>query len=209
MSESASSAANPPPQNGPKHNPGLVSSKERIIKKVDRWFGRLTAFMNMVGTLTIVVVTVLVVADVIGTLWFKPIIGVNEFMQLSLPGIVFLQLANTLRENRQISSDVFVTKLKTARPRTSSALFASYNLIGAVFMVGLAILMYPKAMQAYTGNFTRGAQGIIEIPQWPSMALVVLGSAVMGIQYFLHFIRDAFASYSGETDAAGEQGAAA
>lgn len=208
MSESASSAANQPPQNELESSMATVR-KERNIKKVDRWFGHLTAFMNMVGTLTIVVVTVLVVADVIGTLWFKPIIGVNEFMQLSLPGIVFLQLANTLRENRQISSDVFVSKLKTARPRTSAALFSFYNLVGAVFMIGLAILMYPKALQAYTGNFTRGAQGIVEIPQWPSMALVVLGSAVMGIQYFLHFIRDALASCTGETDAEGEQGAAA
>jgi len=178
----------------------VSGSKGGLVARLDHWFGGLTASMNMIGTITIVVVTLLVVADVIGILISKPIVGVNEFMQLSLPGIVFLQLANTLRENRQISSDVFVARLRTARPRAYKALFSFYNLIGGVFMIWLAWLMYPKAMQAYTGNFTRGAQGIIEIPQWPSMALVVLGGAVMGIQYLLHCVRDVRAAITGQMD---------
>lgn len=184
----------------PMANTGSPQGAKGLIARLDSWFGGLTATMNMIGTITIVVVTVVVVADVIGILMSKPIVGVNEFMQLSLPGIVFLQLANTLRENRQISSDVFVARLRTARPRAYKALFSFYNLIGGVFMIVLAWLMYPKAMQAYTGNFTRGAQGIIEIPQWPSMALVVLGGAVMGIQYLLHCVRDARAAITGQIE---------
>jgi len=180
-----------------------VPANGGIIARIDHWFGGLTASMNMIGTITIVAVTILVVADVIGILISRPIVGVNEFMQLSLPGIVFLQLANTLRENRQISSDVFVDRLKQSRPRIHKGLFSFYNLVGGVFMIWLAWLMYPKAMQAYTGNFTRGAQGIIEIPQWPSMALVVLGGAVMGIQYLLHFVRDARAAITGQIEAEG------
>lgn len=153
--------------------------------------------MNMVGTMTIVVITVIVVIDVVGTLFNKPLIGVNEFMQLSLPGIVFLQLANTLREDRQIASDVFIRGLQRRSPRTTKILYGTYNLIGAVFMGFLAWLMYPKAVQAYAENFTRGAQGIIEIPQWPSMALVVFGGAIMAVQYLIHAIRDYLAAVNG------------
>lgn len=180
------------------------SANKRLISRIDAWFGRLTAVMNMVGTVTIVIITVVVVIDVVGAQFKKPLIGVNEFMQLSLPGIVFLQLANTLREDRQISSDVFVRGLKQRKPRTSKALFAFYNMIGAIFMGYLAWIMYPKALQAYDGNFTRGAQGIIEIPQWPSMALVVLGGAIMAIQYFIHAIRDVLAAATGDIEDAAE-----
>lgn len=168
------------------------------IALIDRWFGRLTAVMNVIGTATIVIITVIVVIDVVGTLLNHPLIGVNEFMQLSLPGIVFLQLANTLREDRQVSSDVLINGLRQRKPRTTKFIFSFYNIVGAIFMGYLAWLMYPKALQAYTENFTRGAQGIIEIPQWPSMALVVLGSAVMAIQYLIHAIRDFMAGANGD-----------
>ena len=175
-----------------------IALRQPWIALIDRWFGRLTAVMNIIGTATIVIITVIVVIDVIGTLFNHPLIGVNEFMQLSLPGIVFLQLANTLREDRQISSDVFINGLRDRKPRTTKFLFSFYNIVGAIFMGYLAWLMYPKALQAYTENFTRGAQGIIEIPQWPSMGLVVFGGAVMALQYLIHAIRDFMAGATGD-----------
>lgn len=171
---------------------------EGAIARTDRLFGYLTEAMNMIGTITIVVIAVLVVIDVIGLLFRRPLVGVNEFMAMSLPGIVFLQAANTLRENRQISSEVFIMKLQRHKPRLSKFLFGCYNLIGFAFLAGIAWLLFPKALQAYHGGFTRGAQGIIEIPQWPSMALVVLGGAVMALQYFLHALRDYRAAITGD-----------
>ncbi len=173
---------------------------EGAIARADRLFGYLTETMNMIGTITIVLIAVFVVIDVIGLLFRRPLVGVNEFMELSLPGIVFLQAANTLRENRQISSEVFIERLQRRKPRLTKFLYGCYNLIGAVFLAGIAWLLYPKALQAYTGGFTRGAQGIIEIPQWPSMALVVFGGAVMAIQYLLHALRDYRAAITGDTD---------
>ena len=180
-----------------------------LIARADYWFGYLTAVMNMIGTITIIAIAVLVVADVIGLLFSRPLVGVNEFMELSLPGIVFLQAANTLRENRQISSEVFIDKLQKHRPRLTKFLYGCYNLLGAVFLFAIAWLMYPKALQAYTANFTRGAQGIIELPQWPSMALVVFGGSIMAIQYLLHALRDYRAAITGEVAPKQEQEAIA
>lgn len=182
------------------HNTASGSARpEGAIARADRLFGYLTETMNMVGTITIVLIAVFVVMDVIGLVFRRPLVGVNEFMELSLPGIVFLQAANTLRENRQISSEVFIERLQRRRPRLTKFLYGCYNLIGAAFLAGIAWLLYPKALQAYTGGFTRGAQGIIEIPQWPSMALVVFGGAVMAIQYLLHALRDYRAAIVGDT----------
>ena len=61
----------------------------------------------------------------------------------------------------------------------------------------MAILMFPKAEQAYVEGFFRGAQGVATLPEWPSMALVVLGAAAMAIQYVLLFFRDILAAVLG------------
>jgi TRAP-type C4-dicarboxylate transport system permease small subunit len=182
---------------------------EGSIARADRLFGYLTETMNMIGTITIVLIAVLVVIDVIGLAFSRPLVGVNEFMQLSLPGIVFLQAANTLRERRQISSEVFIERLQRHKPRLTAFLYGFYNVIGAVFLAGIAWLLYPKMLQAYDRGFTRGAQGIIEIPEWPSMALVVLGGAVMSIQYLLHALRDLRVAATGDFSASAKPEAVA
>lgn len=184
--------APPEPSGVPSGGPGggLVGG----LRRIDSLFGRLTAVLNIIGTVWIVVMSVLVVVDVIGLAVFSsPVPAVKEFIQLSIPGIVFLQLANTLRADRHISSDVFMQIIKTKRPRVAAFFYAIFNLIGAGLMGLMAILMYPKAMQAYVEGFTRGAQGVATLPEWPSMALVVVGAMVMAVQYVLLFLRDGLA----------------
>jgi TRAP-type mannitol/chloroaromatic compound transport system permease small subunit len=184
----------PPAPGGPAAGSGVVGR----LRQIDGLFGRLTAVLNLVGTVWIVVITVLVVVDVVGLAAFSaPVPAVKELIQLSIPGIVFLQLANTLREDRHVSSDVLMQIVKTKRPRVAAFFYALFNLIGAGLMGLMAILMYPKAMQAYLEGFTRGAQGVATLPEWPSMALVVLGAMVMAIQYFLFFLRDGLAVFIG------------
>lgn len=179
------------------------------MEKFDRWFGRLTSIMNMIGTVWIIVMTLLVVADVIGLNLFRQSVpAVKEFIQLSMPGIVFLQLANTLRENRHVSSDVLITKVRRHSPRVASFTYAIFNLIGMWLMLFLAWRIWPKAYQAYEQGFTRGHEGLLTLPEWPSMALVVFGSAVMGIQYMLIMIRDFRDAFSRAPDPHSEGGAA-
>lgn len=168
------------------------------LRRVDDVFGRLTTVMNIVGTAWIVVMSVLVVVDVIGLAAFSVTVpAVKEFIQLSIPGIVFLQLANTLREDRHVSSDVIMQIVRTKRPRVAALFYAVFNAVGAGLMGLMGVLMYPKAMQAYVEGFTRGAQGVATLPEWPSMALVVLGSLVMAVQYFLLFLREMLTVFTG------------
>lgn len=168
------------------------------MAKFEVQFGKLTTTMNMIGTIWIIVMTILVVADVIGLNLFRQSVpAVKEFIQLSIPGIVFLQLANTLREDRHVSSDIFINRVRVRSPRVAAFTFGVFNLIGMWLMLFLAWRIFPKAGQAYTEGFTRGHEGILTLPEWPSMALVVFGSAVMGIQYLLLMLRDFRVAFSG------------
>jgi TRAP-type C4-dicarboxylate transport system permease small subunit len=178
--------------------PGSGQGSSGVLSGFDRTFGKLTSGMNMIGTIWIVVMTVLVAADVIGLNLFRQSVpAVKEFIQLSIPGIVFLQLANTLREDRHVSSDIFINKLRNRSPRVASFTYGIFNLIGMGLMIFLAWRIYPKALQAYTENFTRGHEGLLTLPEWPSMALVVVGSAIMGIQYGLMSAKDFGDAFSG------------
>ena len=76
-------------------------------------FGSVTQGLNIVGTLLILAMAVAVNADAIGrNLFNHPIPGVLEFLGLSIVAIVFLQMANTLREGRHVSNDL-LTQLVT------------------------------------------------------------------------------------------------
>jgi TRAP-type C4-dicarboxylate transport system permease small subunit len=176
-----------------------------IMAKLDAQFGKLTSVMNMIGTIWIIVMTALVVADVIGLNLFRQSVpAVKEFIQLSMPGIVFLQLANTLREDRHVSSDIFITKIRNRSPRMGAFTYGVFNLIGMWLMIFLAWRILPKAEQAYTENFTRGHEGLLTLPEWPSMALVVFGAAIMGLQYGLMMVRD-FRTAFGSASVSGSQ----
>ena len=150
------------------------------------WFGRITQVLNIIGTVLILVMAVAVNADVIGRDVFNhPIAGVLEFIGHSIVAVVFLQMANTLRENRHISNDIFIRMAGATWPRTVAGMNAVFHLIGAALMFMIVIYVCPNMRANYVGNFYAGTAGVIEIPIWPFMAVVVLGAATTMVQFFI------------------------
>lgn len=163
--------------------------------------GRLTGGMNIFGSIWIVCLVLLVVGDVVGRELFNyPIPGTKEMVQLSIPGIVFLQLAKTLRDGRHVGSDVLMGIVQVKRPRLALAFYGLFNLLGAAVMGMIAILIAPKSWQAYEQGFEKGTQGIFTLPEWPVMALVILGAGIMAIQYLVLAIRDFHAAATGKVE---------
>jgi TRAP-type C4-dicarboxylate transport system permease small subunit len=155
------------------------------------YFDALTRVLNVIGTVLILVMAVAVNADVIGRDFFNhPIPGVLEFIGLSIVAIVFLQLANTLREARHVSNDLLTQLIVRSHPRLVFALYGSFNLIGAVLMALIVFYIWPLLVQNYVGGYYSGTAGVIEIPIWPFMATVVVGAAVTCVQFLLFAWRD-------------------
>ncbi len=150
------------------------------------WFGRFTQTLNVIGTILILVMAVAVNADVVGRGGFNsPIAGVTEFIGLSIVAVVFLQMANTLREERHVSNDVFIRLAGEAYPRVVAGLYCSYHLIGAGLMFIVVIYVWPILRQNYEGGYFAGTAGVVQIPIWPFMAIVVLGAATTTIQFLI------------------------
>jgi TRAP-type mannitol/chloroaromatic compound transport system permease small subunit len=155
------------------------------------WFGAITIGLNAVGTILILVMAVAVNADILGReLFRRPIAGVTEFLGLSIVAVVFLQMANTLREDRHVSNDLIMTAVGRKRPRVAYFFYGIFHLIGAVLMGFIVWYVVPIFRENYEGDFYKGTGGVIEIPVWPFMLVVVIGGAVSVVQYLLLAARE-------------------
>ena len=149
-------------------------------------FGTATRVLNVIGTVLILAMAVAVNADVAGrNLFNHPLPGVLEFVGLAIVAIVFLQMANTLREDRHVSNDILMIHVTTTWPRVSAAFYAAFHLIGAALMGLIVWFVWPIVAENYAGGYYKGTAGLIQIPTWPFLAAVVIGAGATGVQFLL------------------------
>lgn len=149
-------------------------------------FGLLTITFSIVGTLLIVVMSVLVNADILGRgLFNHPVPGVTEFLGLSIVSVVFLQMANTAREDRHISNDLIMSSVSRRKRRLAIFFYGLFQLTAAVIFLLVVWFVVPILLENYRGNYYKGTAGYIEIPVWPFVGTVVLGAAAAAVQHLL------------------------
>jgi TRAP-type mannitol/chloroaromatic compound transport system permease small subunit len=147
-------------------------------------FDRLVVGMNAAGSFWILLLVLLVTADALGRSFFThPIVGTHELIQISIVGIVFLQLADAIRTGRLTRADSFLGMLLHAAPRAGAALECAFFLLGAAYMaIGLwgsvPLLVESIERKSYLGN-----EGVFTAPVWPVKTIIVLGLAVCMIQF--------------------------
>ena len=154
-------------------------------------FGGLVEGLNAIGTLCIFAVMILINTDIFGRFALaSPVPGVKELVELSIVGIVFLQLPHTLRVGRITRSDAAFNKLAARFPRTASGLSALYNLTGALLSALIVYGSWPRFVSAWTDNHYIGNQGIFVAPVWPVRLIIVIGCVCLAIQFALLMWRD-------------------
>jgi len=155
------------------------------------WFGAITVALNAVGTVLILVMAVAVNADILGReLFSQPVPGVTEFLGLSIVAVVFLQMANTLREDRHVSNDLILAAVARRRPRVAAFFYGIFHTIGAVLLGFIVWYVFPIFKENYEGGFYKGTGGVIEIPVWPFMLIVLIGGLATVGQYLILAVRE-------------------
>jgi TRAP-type C4-dicarboxylate transport system permease small subunit len=156
-------------------------------------FGRVIGVMNAIGTMWIIFLMILINSDIAGRSFFSsPIAGVPELVSFSIVGIVFLQLAHTLRSGAMTRSDVLLTILERRAPRVRLGLLALFHLVGGALMLVIAWKYAPSVADAFQHperNFM-GNPGFFTIPQWPLYAIVLAGIVATAIQFLLMALSD-------------------
>lgn len=146
----------------------------------------LTRALNALGTLMIIGLMVLINADIVGRTGFDaPVRGVTEIVSLSIVGIVFLQLADTLRCGRFTRADMLLDRLKQERPRLAAQLQALYHLLGALLMAVILWAAWPSLVDSITSREYVGALGDFTAPVWPIRLMMLVGLAVTALTFLM------------------------
>lgn len=148
------------------------------------FFDQINRGLNALGTLWLLGLMVLINCDVLGRALFNtPIAGTREIIEVSILGIVYLQLAHALRSGRMTRSDLFIGWLVRRRAPLGHGGEALIGLLGAVFMAILWIHLLPEVTRAFDRGLFHGTRGVFTIPLWPFNAIIVLGSFVTMLQF--------------------------
>lgn len=155
----------------------------------DSPFGYLVDGLNGLGSVLILAVMVLMVADVLmRDLFNAPIDGVAELVAISIIAIVFLQLGSTLRHGRMSRADLFIDGFTLRHPRAGNLIHAVFAVAGAVVCGVIFYATAPRFARSWTENEFFGVQGVFTVPTWPVQFIVLVGCAVTAIQYLLHVL---------------------
>ena len=165
-------------------NPGKTNKAPSQDGAFDSGLGRVLSGFNSVGSVWIFVLMVVINADAFGRTFLNaPINGVPELIELSIVGIVFLQMGDALRNGRLTRSDGLFNLALTRRPALGRALGAAFDLLGAIFMGLILYGSVPLLAEAWTRDYYVGVEGWFTVPVWPVKVIIVIGCVVTLAQF--------------------------
>ncbi len=168
------------PANGSAEKAGRTESAPLRI------FGAIVSGMNATGSAWIVVLMLLINVEAIGRSAFNtPIIGVIEMIEISVVGIVFLQLADSLRRNVLTRSDGLFNHVSARNPAAGHVMAIVTYLAGAVFMVLIIWGTGPFFVDSWNKDYYIGVEGMFTAPVWPIALVIVIGLAITMIQFLV------------------------
>ena len=153
---------------------------------VIRAFSGLVAGLNSVGTAWIFALMVIINVDVLSRYLFNaPIQGVAEIVELSIVGIVFLQISDAVRAGRLTRSDGLFQQIVKRRPVLGHSMGAVFDLAGTMFFIFILFGAIPRLIEAYERGYFAGNEGLFVVPVWPIRLILVIGCIVVATQFAL------------------------
>jgi len=142
---------------------------------------------NAAGTFVVIALIAVVTYDVIARgLFNKPFLGAVEVVQFSMVLIVFLQLPDVVRVGRLTRSDGFLGLMKQRKPKFGRALNRVIDLASALFMVLIAIAIWPEFVEMWHTKDFFGVPGVFTAPWWPVKLVIFLSACLCTIHFVLH-----------------------
>ena len=108
---------------------------------------------------------------------------------LSIVAIVFLQTPQTLRRGRIPRSTALADRLERRAPRLARALADLWDLVGIAILLTILQATWPLFARAWERGTFVGALGDFTAPVWPVKATILLGSAMIALQFAAQIAR--------------------
>ncbi len=151
---------------------------------------RVLTILNTIGSVWIFVLMVMIDTDAFSrTLFTHPIHGVNELVEMSIVGIVFMQLGDATRKGRLTRSDGFYGFVQRRSPRAGHAMGAIFDILAVVFFVIVLYGAIPDLHDAWRFDYFVGEEGLFTVAEWPIKLIIVIGCTVTMLQFIKLAIR--------------------
>lgn len=165
----------------------------KVLAILDTAFDRLLIVLNYISVIVIFLTALWIFGDVVGRYFLnRPIPGTTELIKTGILAIVFLGIAYTLRRKAHIRTTIILKRLP---PSVALWCQAFGSLVGAAIFVLVCIYGWEAAVKAWAVHEFEGVQ--LRVPTYPSRFVMVLGSALMVIQYLMHMAADIRAALRG------------
>ncbi len=150
---------------------------------------RIAIIANALGTLVVLGLVAVVNYDVVARGAFnQPFHGAVELVQFSMVLIVFLQLPDVVRVNRLTRSDGFLVIARKRWPMLAYWLDKVINLIALIFMVLVAIAIWPEFLDMYETQDYFGVPGVFTAPYWPIKLVIFLSAVLCSVLFLLKVV---------------------
>lgn len=152
-----------------------------VIETIERMLMRL----GIVTGITTLLITLCVVADVVGRSVFNnPIHGATEMSELLLVIMVFIGLAAAQQQRQNYAIDMAMRHL----PQGVQSVF---ELISYVFCFVLVAALAWFSTKQGMDSFTRGEAGfgIFPFPVWPARFVLAIGLWLLALQFLCDILR--------------------
>ena len=162
-----------------------------------RLFMTLVGGMNAAGSCWIVVLMLLINVEAISRSAFNaPIIGVIEMIEISIIGIVFMQLADSLRRGVLTRSDGLFNQVMRRKPAAGRVMAVVTHAFGTTFMVLIIWGSIPFFIESWDNDYYIGVDGMFTAPVWP-VALIIVFAVIVTMIQFLVMLMDNLAALAG------------
>jgi TRAP-type mannitol/chloroaromatic compound transport system permease small subunit len=152
---------------------------------VTQAFSKFVSGLNSAGGVLIFALIIMINLDVFSRFLFNaPIDGVTELVELSIVAIVFLQLADAVRNGRLTRSEGIYNKICEQNPKAGHLLGAFFDFAGAVFFLTIIAGSIPRFIDAWERGYYSGNQGIFVVPVWPVRLILVIGAITVVFVFF-------------------------
>ncbi len=166
--------------------------RDKALSYLIAKFNRLIDFLNAIGTVWVAGMMVLICGDIFGRALFNsPIIGVPEIVRVSVVGIVWLQMAYTLKIGAHLRSNIILDRLSVRWQHI-------VEVIGCI----LGVLVFSLA--AYTswdvmieGWRIKEFEGElpVRVPVYPIRTIVLIGTFLTMTQFFIILCQNVYALF--------------
>lgn len=141
-------------------------------------------WLNTLGSIWIFALMVMIDTDATGRTFFAhPFHGVNELVELSIVGIVFLQLGDATRQGKLTRSDGAFKMVSRRAPNAGRIMGAIFEGLGLLFMAIILFGAVPDLIDAWVRNYYVGEEGLFTAPEWPIKTVIVVGCGITGLQF--------------------------